>query len=212
MLNNKPIRDDVDIMRSGIRPYMTTVDCWVDDTVGKAPTQWMSLIADWTIGSHLTLNGTIELYGVQAPIAEGDNVSFDGVIYHVMGVEHNAQMNPDGGNKAWSTTLQVTNGMRNTDNLQVTNASTENDVTQGLLPVYPGFDKLDNTLLHPGLTIEHGNPTTGGDTERKPKWDDFNDTDREGKSQLNPNDDPVVRENLELIEADTVDKPLKDLL
>ncbi len=219
MLNNKPIRDDVDIFRSGIRPYMTTVDCWVDDTVGKAPTQWMSLIADWTIGSHLTLNGTIELYGVQAPIAEGDNVSFDGVVYHIMSVEHTAQMDANGGNKSWMTTLQVTNGMRDTDGMQITNASTSKDLAQGLIPIYPGFDKLDNTLLDGGLTLEHGEPTMGGDSDHRAKWDSFDDeVTREGRSQLNPNDVKDNKERADLkslneFQASELDgKKLKDLL
>ncbi len=212
MLNNKPVRDDVDIMRSGIRPYMTTVECWVDDTVGKVPGKWMSLVADWTIGSHLTLNGTIELYGVQAPMAEGDNVSFDGVIYHIMGITHSASMDSQGGNKQWSTTLQVTNGMRNTDNLQNTKATTEKDIHLGGTPIYPGFDKSDNTLNDPGLTVEHGHPTTGGDTEYKAQLSDF-----EEKSQLNPDDvkDDKERANLKnelSFEEGLAGKNLKDLL
>jgi len=209
MLNNKPVRDDVDIMRSGIRPYMTTVECWVDDTVGKAPSKWMALVADWTIGSHLTFNGTIEMYGVQAPIEVGDNVSFDGVIYHIMGVDHMCAVDTDGGNKTWITVLQVTNGMRNTDALTMRNASTEKDLRQGLVPIYPGFDKNDNTALDPGLTLEHGHPTTGGDSERKVSFDDFDD--RSSSSPLSSGD-KLVDDNLALIDDETSGKKLKDLL
>ncbi len=219
IINNKPVADSVDIMRSGIRPYMTTVDCWVDDTVGKVPAQWMALVADWTIGSHLTLNGSIELYGVQAPIAEGDNCSFDGVIYHIMSVTHMASMDPNGGHKNWSTVLQVTNGMRNTDALKVTSAHTENDMSKGLQPIYPGFDKLDNTLLDGGLTVEHGNPTSGGDSVHKFDWDSpEGETEREGKSQLNPNDVRDAKERADLksqqsFEEDlAAEKNLKGLL
>ena len=52
--------------------------------------------------------------------------------------------------------------------------------------------------------------TTGGDSERKPGWDDFND--REDTSQLNPNEDKADRKYLDEVEADLADKKLKDLL
>lgn len=157
MLTNPPVRDDVDIFRSGMHSYMTTVDCWVDDTVGKAPGKWMALIADWMMGSHLTLSGTIDCYGIQAPIAEGDNVSFDGVVYHVMSVDHNASIDP-GGMKTWHTALQVTNGMRDISK-SVAPAYTQRDVRSGLQPIYPGFTVLDNTALDPGLTLEQTGST-----------------------------------------------------
>jgi len=169
MLTNPPVRDDVDIFRSGIRSYMTTVDCWVDDTVGKAPGKWMALIADWMMGSHLTFSGTIDCFGIQAPIAEGDNVSFDGVVYHVMGVDHHASIDP-GGNKTWGTTLQVTNGMRDISNT-IEPAFTKKDVRGGAQPIYPGINVRDNSFLDPGLTVEHegttGDSTSWGDDPKE---------------------------------------------
>lgn len=160
MIQNPPIRDDLDIMRSGMRPYMMTVECWVNDQVGKVAGYWMGLIADWTMGSHLTLNGNIELYGVQSPIAEGDNVEFEGIVYHVMTVTHTANINPGNGMKDWSTSLAVCNGMRDID----TNETS-------VQPLYPGLKKDDNTKYDPGLTAEH-QVTTGGDSDSSVKWDD----------------------------------------
>jgi len=115
----------------------------------------------------------------------------------------------DGGNKTWITVLQVTNGMRNTDALTMRNASTEKDLRQGLVPIYPGFDKNDNTALDPGLTLEHGHPTTGGDSERKVSFDDFDD--RSSSSPLSSGD-KLVDDNLALIDDETSGKKLKDLL
>lgn len=190
MLENPPVRDDLDIMRSGLRPYMATVECWVDDQVGRVPSQWIRLVADWMVGSHLTLNGTMELYGVQAPICEGDNIAFDGVVYHIMSVSHSASINGSNGVKSWITQLELVNGMRDID--AAVPASTENDVSIGLQPIYPGFSKQDNRSLDPGLTLEQ-HLTTGGDTERKPNWDDLdNQTNRDQKSQLNPSGNAQV--------------------
>ena len=160
MIRNPPLRDDLDIMRSGMRPYMMTVECWVNDQVGKVAGYWIGLIADWTMGSHLTLNGQIELYGVQSPIAEGDNVEIDSIVYHVMTVTHTANINPGNGMKDWSTILAVCNGMRDVD----TNKTS-------IQPLYPGISKDDNTSFDPGITAEN-QVTTGGDSDSAVKWDD----------------------------------------
>lgn len=184
MLENPPVRDDLDIMRSGLRPYMTTVECWVDDQVGRVPSQWIALIADWTIGSHLTFNGTIQSYGIQSPICEGDNLLFDGVVYHIQAVSHMAMMDTIGGKKQWMTSVEVCNGMRDVPD-GVTPAYTDEDVSVGLVPIYPGFAEGDNTTHDPGLTAEHRR-TTGGSVE--PMWEGKKGvSDDRGPSPLNQN-------------------------
>ncbi len=160
MIRNPPVRDDLDIMRSGLRPYMMTVECWVDNQVGKVAGYWMALIADWTMGSHLTLNGQMDTFGIQSPIAEGDNLQFDGVVYHIMSVNHQAQINPGNGTKTWTTHLALCNGLRD---MEVGESSTQ--------PIYPGLSKLDNTRFDPGMTEEH-HPTTGGDGDNFAEWAD----------------------------------------
>ena len=160
MIRNPPVRDDLDIARSGLRPYMMTVECWVNDQVGKVGGAWIALISDWTMGSHLTLNGHIDMIGVQSPIAEGDNIEFDGVVYHIMNVGHSASINTQSGIKQFTTTLQICNGMR--------------DIEPGKTaeqPIYPGLSKLDNTRHDPGLTAEH-RVSTGGDSKNSATWDD----------------------------------------
>jgi hypothetical protein len=73
LVTNQPALDHLDIQRNGLRSYMTTTACTLRDQVGHTPSTWIALVADWTIGSHLTLNGTMTLNpGVQAPICEGD--------------------------------------------------------------------------------------------------------------------------------------------
>lgn len=163
IVENPPVRDDLDIMRSGLKPYMATVECWVDDQIGKAPSVWMNLVADWTIGSHLTLNGSITTLGIQSPICEGDNVEFDGVVYHIEGVTHQAGMN--GSNKSWTTTLQLTNGMR------VDGGTDEEREAAKIAPIYPGFNFEDNKGFDPGLSLEQ-RLTTGGAAKRNTDYDD----------------------------------------
>lgn len=184
MVENKPIRDDLDIMRSGLRPYMTTVECWISDQHNKVPGLWMSLIADWAMGSQYTITGTVESVGIQSPICEGDNLVMDGCVFHIMSVHHAASINPATGVKTWSTSLQLTNGLRDQQNATVA-GSTESDVTVGLQPIYPGFEKDDNTGFDPGLTLEQ-KPTTGGDTIRDPHWDNPATDSSGAPSQLNP--------------------------
>jgi hypothetical protein len=162
IVQNPPIRDDLDIMRSGLRSYMTTVECFVSDQIGQVPTTWMKLIADWTIGSHLTLNGTISSVGIQAPICEGDNLEFDGVVYHLEGVSHSAGIGMNGG-KSWTTSLQLTNGMRAQDG--DVGFTDEQGAASGQFPIYPGFDRTDNIFYDPGLSLDQ-RLTTGGETVR----------------------------------------------
>lgn len=183
IVNNPPIRDDLDIMRSGLRPYMATVECFVNDQVGLVAGSWMRLVADWTIGSHLTLNGTLTTVGIQSPICEGDNILLDDVVYHIESVSHAGSINPATGKKQWRTTMSLTNGMR-WGGLGVDD---ENQAASGLWPIYPGFRAEDNQGFDPGLTLEQGRHTTGGESQRTPHYDSDVDTRaEEAPSQLDP--------------------------
>lgn len=188
MINNPPVRDDLDIMRSGIRPYMTTVECWINDQIGDVPGQWIKLIADWTIGSQFTLNGSLQCKGVQSPICVGDNIEFDKVVYHIESVTHSAGIS--GETRHWSTQLSLTNGMRaDLPSSDFTDAPVGGDIVK--FPIYPGFEKEDNMAQNPGLTAEH-RLTTGGLSVRDPDVnidDAANEAARsEGTSQLSPQD------------------------
>jgi hypothetical protein len=184
IVNNPPIRDDLDIMRSGLHPYMTTVECFVSDQVGKVPGQWMALVADWTIGSQYTLNGNLESHGIQAPICVGDNIEFDKVVYHIEAVSHTVHMNSSDGSKQWRTSLALTNGMRaDLPASDFTDVPVGGDIVK--YPIYPGFEISDNTDNDPGLTAEHRS-TTGGLSQRDPN--DPDDVPDDGPSQLSPQD------------------------
>jgi hypothetical protein len=110
IIRNPPIRDEQDIKRNGIHPYMETVSCSIDDTV-NGPKVWMSIVSDFLMGQQLTLNGSIAMRGIQSPICPGDNIEFDGTVYHIESVAHLCSIGPTG-NKSFTTALALTHGIR----------------------------------------------------------------------------------------------------
>lgn len=146
IVENPPIRDDLDICRSGVRAYMATVACAVNDQVAKAPTEWMALIADWSIGSQFAYNGTITSVGIHSPICEGDNLQWENVIYHIMSVTHSCSIDPGSGTKSFRTTMSLYNGMR-------VDGMTDNN---SQAPIYPGFLPGDERASDPGISREGG--------------------------------------------------------
>lgn len=145
LVRNPPIRDDLDIQRSGLRPYMTTVACSYKETkIG--PRAWMELVADILIGQQLTLTGSIQSIGIQAPICEGDNLEFDGCVFHIEGYTHRATKDLNGGRKSFTTTLNLTHGMRSDKD---SNYSYDKE-----LRLYPGILPEDQTKYDPGFSYE----------------------------------------------------------
>lgn len=119
-VRNLPVRDDLDIARHGIRPYTMTVPSSFEDvgagskTGGPgttAATDWMALISDMIMGGHLLVTGTINLVGIQAPICVGDNVEFDGVVFHIESINHQCSIQGDG-RKIFSTSLALSHGVK----------------------------------------------------------------------------------------------------
>lgn len=151
---NKPIQDELDIQRSGLRAFSTTVACDFSNQAGKAPTTWMKLIADRVMGSHLTMNGTMTSIGISAPICEGDNLEFDGVVYHIESVAHNCSIDTQGGTRSFSTTLTLTNGLRSDDQDGDPNKSAPPTMSNPDLSLYAGIDLSDNLTNNPGVTKE----------------------------------------------------------
>lgn len=135
-----PIRDDLDIARSGLHPYQMTVQCAEKDILTGGPQKWMALLGDILMGQHLTLTGIIELVGIKSPICPGDNVEWDGVVFHVESVSHTCAITP-AGFKSFSTTLSVSHGL---------SAEPSSDE----LSLYPGLAQDSMRAFEPGLTVE----------------------------------------------------------
>lgn len=153
MVENPIIHDDLDIQRSGPRPLMLTVECAIDDNKSAAAGKWSELIADWSMGQHLTMNGTIQFVGLPGPMPEGDNVEIDGMVFHLEGIVDTYHVQPDG-KKFWRTLLKVTNGVlaEADDDLHYYGTPTDSDTT--LVPAFLSPDAAPAALTVgvPGVT------------------------------------------------------------
>jgi hypothetical protein len=101
-----------DIKRSGLKAYVmwNSFDNYLANKDALYAPTWTKLIADAIIGGHLKLNGSVESYGIEAPIAIGDNLELDGVVYHIEALTHTAQLSPNGP-KQFRTSLDLSHGV-----------------------------------------------------------------------------------------------------
>ena len=113
-----------DVKRSGLRPYIisTSFALKTDDkgNIDTRAVQWSRIIGDALIGQHLKMNGTIECIGIVDPIAVGDNLEFDGVVYHIEQITHTCSISPDNGLKSFRTSISVSNGVSRDSNAKGT--------------------------------------------------------------------------------------------
>jgi hypothetical protein len=100
-----------DVKRSGLRPYVVSsnFDITHKDQEYASP-KWARIVGDSLIGGHLKLNGTLECAGLLDPIAVGDNLEFDGVVYHIEEVAHSCSISPEG-MRMFRTKLSLSNGL-----------------------------------------------------------------------------------------------------
>lgn len=103
--------DQNDITRHGLRAVVvkTPYDVWVGDNSSLAPL-WAAMNADWLFNGHLKAMGTLLLNGVVDPIAEGDNLEYRGIVFHIENVSHQATVDKSG-RKNWVTSLTLSNGI-----------------------------------------------------------------------------------------------------
>lgn len=105
--------DIADVQRSGLRPYIVTTQ--FDDPTSlkkdyRSP-QWSKILGDTLIGGHLKLNGTIVTAGIVDPIAVGDNLEFDGVVYHIEQISHTANISIQDGKRIFRTNISLSSGV-----------------------------------------------------------------------------------------------------
>ena len=104
--------DKEDVVRNGLKPIVIQNQFEDVDVnlISSAPI-WARIIGDALIGGHLKINGTIQCVGISDPITVGDNLEFDGVVYHIEQVNHIASINPMNGIKTFRTTLSLSHGV-----------------------------------------------------------------------------------------------------
>lgn len=146
IVRNPPVRNDLDIQRSGLRSYMGTVNCSIDDSY-LGPSKWLALASDWLLDQHLVLGGTLTMELVEEPIVHGDNFEYDGIVAHIEGVVHQFQCYPDGRRTA-STSLSLTHGVRSDDDP----AYQERDGSDSY--IFSGLREDDCRAYDPGISVE----------------------------------------------------------
>lgn len=102
-----------DIIKSGLRPFITTSPFDWNEAGGKTFSQapyWAKLVSNWLIGGHLKLSGNLSCAGIQKPICVGDNLEFNGNIFHIEQISHQYSM-PATGTKFFRTNILVSNGL-----------------------------------------------------------------------------------------------------
>lgn len=113
------VYDVNDVARSGLRPSIVTTafqDLTVQSTAANVSRDWATIVGDAIMGGHLKLNGTLESAGIVDPIAVGDNLEYDGVVYHIEEVVHLGAIVPETGLKSFRTTLKLSAGVSVSDN------------------------------------------------------------------------------------------------
>ena len=104
--------DVEDIARNGLKPFLATADYDYPEDAKKSTKgkDWANLIADMVIGGHLRESGTIECVGIEEPISVGDNLEFNGIVYHIEAISHNISISASG-KKSFKTNLTVSFGI-----------------------------------------------------------------------------------------------------
>jgi hypothetical protein len=107
-----PKADIVDIERNGVRAYVTAINSIMNPVAAEVSARnWTAVVTDRYLGSHLKFSGSIGLAGVQEPICVGDNLLYDGLVFHIEQVEHSLRVDGMTGRKNFSTNLAISNGV-----------------------------------------------------------------------------------------------------
>jgi hypothetical protein len=155
------VYDVNDVTRSGLRPNVITTN-FEDLTIYKnvyVGRQWASIVGDALMGGHLKMNGTIECIGIVQPIAVGDNLEFDDVVYHIEEVTHVCSINPQNGVKTFRTNLKLSNGI----SVSTTSSGIEYPEMQFTNAYHDRLNDYNNDQILPGISEEqdiqgrHGN-------------------------------------------------------
>lgn len=137
-----------DVKRNGLRPYVVTSQfdrLESADTTYRSP-GWAAIVGDALIGGHLKMSGTINFVGLPEPVAVGDNLQFDNVVYHIEDISHTCIQEHEG-KKMFRTTITVSNGL---------DIASGNNVIYNEMKFGSAYDKrqadYDGTRILPGVS------------------------------------------------------------
>ena len=149
------VYDIEDVQRSGLRPYIinTNFDEATPNLKSFRSPGWAKILGDSVIGNHLKLNGTINCFGIVDPIAVGDNLEFDGIIFHIESVSHQCAIEPTTGRKHFRTSVGLSSGVLNTDKnilrygeMANTGGYEDRDRDSDNLQILPGVSESQDTF------------------------------------------------------------------
>jgi hypothetical protein len=148
-----PMADIADIKRNGLRPFVRTINADVTGAVeggGHRGRFYTAFMADMLFPGHLKFSGSLTTHGIQLPVAIGDNLEYDGIVYQIEGRIDSGSISASG-QKTWRTSFQLVNG------ISVATDLTDNDV-------YPHEALADQLLGTPDLTAssDERNPDLEG--------------------------------------------------
>lgn len=109
-----PLVDEASIRRHGLRMMNTRIAGYGDPsfaTKNKNPAQqYSSFMADVLMEAHLRLSGNMTCCGIQDCIQPGDNLYFNGVLYHIETVSHSGSIGLSG-EKTFTTQIAMSHGV-----------------------------------------------------------------------------------------------------
>lgn len=147
--------DKGDIERNGLRPYIKSspFNFLSQKDLKEKAVPWSKIVTDWIIDGHLRESGTLTFVGLQDPISVGDNLEFDGVVYHIEAISHDMSVAPSG-IKTFKTTLTVSHGIDKRSNkvgpvypeMEHTDAHTKNIEDFKFERINPGISDTQNII------------------------------------------------------------------
>lgn len=159
-LNKNYVADEADIARNGLRADITETpyDIPAFTESGTFAPIFARMRADWLFNGHLKLQASMTLSGVTEPICEGDNLEFEGILFHIAAVSHTANLAANG-TKTFTTNLQLENGIIASsldEGLKVPmyandlSGLTEDHAEEGVGAPTPGMTDIQNTGVRKG--------------------------------------------------------------
>lgn len=124
MAKYPPIADMADIERNGLYWYSKQLGSHLESAFDEALTgrYWTRLMTDATMDQHLKFTGGVTTTFIQEPIPIGDNVQYDGGIYHIESITHQGAISADG-RKTATTSLSLAHGISTDSELDKANAN-----------------------------------------------------------------------------------------
>jgi len=151
-----------DVQRSGLRPYVISTQ-FDEPTSSSSSTDsnklyrspvWAKIVGNALIGGHLKLNGTITCAGLVDPIAVGDNLELDGIVYHIEQISHNCSISIMDGKRTFRTIINLSSGMSTSSStagtrypeMTYTNANDLRDVDYSGNDILPGVAESQDVV------------------------------------------------------------------